>query len=290
MKRLSRTLAAACAALLCAAGSAQAAPAIWAVKDADSTIYLFGTVHVTSADTQWRTPFYDRVYAEAGEVWLEADVFTGMEQARAEMAAEGLDAQGRLQARIGRRDFARLVKTLQPTGLDAKLAARLQPWFAAIMVLGANLSGSGLQTETGAETTVNAAAAADHKPVRYFETVGDQVQALATMSEASQVAFLHEILKGGKEAPAAVNAMAAAWAAGDENALAEQVVAEMKKRAPEMYAALFRTRNLAWAEKLDAEMHGSGVDLVTVGAGHLLGEDGLPALMRAKGYTVERVQ
>lgn len=290
MSRLSRTLAAATAALLLAAGAAHTAPAIWAVKDADSTIYLFGTVHVTSADTQWRTPFYDRIYAEAGEVWLEADVLTNLDQARADMAAEGLDEEGRLKQRIGSRDFKRLVKVLKPLGMDAKVAAHLEPWFAAIMVLGVNLSGSGLQTDTGAEAAVTTAAQRDKKPVRYFETVLDQVHALAGMSEDSQVAFLREILKGGQETPAAVNDMAAAWVAGDEATLAEEVVAEMKRQQPEMYAALFRTRNLAWAEKLDAEMKGSGIDLVTVGAGHLLGEDGVPALMRAKGYTVERVQ
>lgn len=291
MFKFARPLAGLCAAALALAASpVSAAPALWAVKDADSTIYLFGTVHVTSADTAWRTPLYDRAYAEAGEVWLEADVFTDMEQLRLDMAAEGLDEEGRLEQRIGKRDFARLVKALKPLGVDAPVARHLEPWFAAVMLLGANMSGSGLQTETGAEQTVTDAAARDQKKVRYFETVGDQVQALATMSEASQVGFLRDILAVGKDTPAAVDEMTDAWVAGDEGKLTEEVIAEVKRQSPEMYEALFRRRNLVWLAELEQEMKGSGVDLVTVGAGHLLGEDGLVALLRAKGYSVDRVQ
>jgi uncharacterized protein YbaP (TraB family) len=291
MFKFARPLAGLCAAMLAlAAVPAQAAPAIWAVKDADSTIYLFGTVHVTTADTVWRTPLYDRAYAEAGEVWLEADVFTDMEQLRLDMAAEGLDDEGRLERRIGKRDFARLVKALKPLGVDAAVARHLEPWFAAVMLLGANMSGSGLQTETGAEQTVTDAARRDGKGLRYFESVSDQVQALATMSEDSQVTFLRDILKVGKDTPAAVNEMTAAWIAGDEGRLTEEVIAEVKRQSPEMYEALFRRRNLVWLGELEHEMAGSGVDLVTVGAGHLLGDDGLVALLHARGYAVERVQ
>lgn len=288
MLTLFRLFAAALALLLVAA-PAQAAPAIWAVRDADSTLYLFGTVHITSADTAWRTPLYDRIYQEAGEVWLELDL-TDMGAMRARIAREGIDPEGRLEARIGKADFDRVLALLAPYGLDAGAVRRLQPWYAGLQVLYANIAGTSLQAETGAEVTVTAAAQADGKPMRYLETVMDQVHALSDQSEVSQVAFLREMLASGGETTAAVNEMADAWSAGDETRLTEEVIAAVKAAQPEMYDALFRRRNLAWAETLDAEMRGAGVDLVTVGAGHLLGDEGLVALLRAKGYRVERVQ
>jgi uncharacterized protein YbaP (TraB family) len=247
-------------------------------------------VHVTAADAQWRTPAWDQAYAEAGEIWLEADVFSDQAGLAADMAAQGVDLQGRLKERIGRRDFARLVKALKPMGIDAKTAARLQPWFAGVMVLGANLAGSGMQTETGAESSVVARANADHKPLRYFESISDQIGFLASMSEDAQVRFLREMLKSGGGTPEMVGDMTQVWLAGDEDRLTREVVDAMRKDEPEMYDALFRRRNLAWADKLAVEMQGSGVDFITVGAGHLLGRDGVPELMRARGFEVVRVQ
>jgi uncharacterized protein YbaP (TraB family) len=68
------------------------------------------------------------------------------------------------------------------------------------------------------------------------------------------------------------------------------VVDVMKRDRPALYEALLKRRNQAWAQALVAEMDRPGVELVAVGALHMAGEDGLPALMAARGFQVRRVQ
>jgi len=68
-------------------------------------------------------------------------------------------------------------------------------------------------------------------------------------------------------------------------------VADMRAKNPALYEAFLRRRNRAWSDKLAAEMAAaSGVELVNVGALHMVGDDGLPALLAARGFKVERVQ
>ena len=82
-----------------------------------------------------------------------------------------------------------------------------------------------------------------------------------------------------------------AWLKGDMNRLGSALVDPMKAERPELYQALLLRRNLAWADRLDAVMRqGRGTDLVVVGALHMAGNEGLPALMKARGYAVRRLQ
>ncbi|HEX5776045.1 MAG TPA: TraB/GumN family protein, partial [Caulobacteraceae bacterium] len=76
----------------------------------------------------------------------------------------------------------------------------------------------------------------------------------------------------------------------DLNGLARRMVDDMRRNNPGLYEALLQRRNESWARTLTVEMRGNGVQLVNVGALHMAGKHGLPALMRARGFSVERVQ
>ena len=76
-----------------------------------------------------------------------------------------------------------------------------------------------------------------------------------------------------------------AWMAGDVSRLARETTA-MRDTAPAMFRRLIVQRNMAWTATLDARLKGKGRTVVVVGAGHLVDEDGLPARLRALGYSV----
>src|SRR5262249_13155771 len=81
------------------------------------------------------------------------------------------------------------------------------------------------------------------------------------------------------------------WLAGDLARLGPALVRDLDHDNPSLYDALLKRRNLAWADTLTKELaSASGVELVNVGALHMLGADGLPALLRARGFKVDRVQ
>jgi uncharacterized protein YbaP (TraB family) len=112
---------------------------------------------------------------------------------------------------------------------------------------------------------------------------------MAGLSEQAQHEMLLDAIEDAEAGPAMLADLTNAWSRGELGALEQLIVRDVRDEYPELFDVLFRQRNLAWAEMLSAEMDGAGVDFVAVGAGHLVGEEGLVELMRARGYDVERV-
>jgi uncharacterized protein YbaP (TraB family) len=125
--------------------------------------------------------------------------------------------------------------------------------------------------------------------MRSFETIEQQLGFFSGLDEETQRAFLREAIEEAEEGPAMIREMTTAWERGDLDTLERSVVDDTREEYPDVYEALFVRRNNAWMEVLVRELNGSGVDFVAVGAGHLLGPDGLVAQLRRRGYTVERV-
>jgi uncharacterized protein len=275
---------------LFAALPAAAAPAMWKVADGDSEIYLFGTMHALPPGLSWRTPAYDAAYEAAGAVWFEADV-DGLDPAELGglLAQYGVDPARKLSDRLDRVDVTRLRRRLAGTPLSMDRAQRLRPWAVALAIETLPLGQRGYEVEAGADLVVTRAAKAEAKPVRTFETVADQVRMFAGLPPAAEVQYLSDVL-GARRGIGGPEALERAWLTGDVAALDQGLVSPMKADRPALYDMLLKRRNAAWAETLSQEMAGAGVSLVNVGALHMLGEDGLPAMMLARGFTVTRVQ
>lgn len=276
-----------------ATGSAAAAPAMWRVSDGDSQLYLFGTLHALKPDLKWRTPLYDAVLARAGTVWFETDLQSG-----------DPDSIRLLVQRYGSDPDRPLSRKLEPSALDA-LARQtdiarvdhLRPWAAALMLSMKPALARGASVDRGADVTITRAARADAKRIRAFESLEDQARMFASLPERSEVRYLTDVIRERDRAhdrrgprlrlPFQPATLEAAWLSGG---LSPALVREMQADNPSLYEVFLRRRNEAWAETLAAEMGSPGVELVNVGALHMVGPDGLPALLAARGFKVERVQ
>ena len=126
--------------------------------------------------------------------------------------------------------------------------------------------------------------------MRALETPELQLNFFANLSADVQREMLQEAISESENFPAMISEMSTAWERGDDRALEHAVVDETRTEYPEMYQMLFLDRNNAWMNELTREMEGSGVDFIAVGAGHIIGRDGLVAQFRARGYRVERVR
>lgn len=270
-------------------GPAVAAPALWRVSDGDSRIYLFGTIHALGPNLQWRTPLYDRALAEATTVWFEADMEAGdPESIRLLVQRYGSDPDRPLSRKLPPSDLSRLSQQADLARID-----HLRPWAAALMLSMRPVLAKGATVEKGADLTITRAARSDAKRVRTFETLEDQARMFAGLPEASEVRYLSGVIRGRApkgprlRLPFRAASLESAWLSGR---LGSDAVDGMRAENPALYEAFVRRRNLAWADRLTTELAGSGVELVNVGALHLVGDDGLPALLAARGYRVERIQ
>lgn len=271
------------------AGPAFAAPAMWVVRDADSEVYLFGTMHLLKAGTKWRTRAFDAAYDRAEAVWFEADADPEPKAINDLLARYGVDPQRRLTEKLSPEGIARLKPLLDKGRIPIEAVDSLRPWAAAMMLSVQPMMSRGYSTGRGADAIITKAAERADKPVRTFETFEEQVRFFADLPETVEVQYLEDVIAHQAAPPEGV-ALQRAWLDGDLQVLAEALVDDMRATRPELYEAMLKRRNEAWSEVLAAEMAGSGVQLVNVGALHMIGRDGLPALLQARGFTVERVQ
>jgi hypothetical protein len=274
--------------LLGSAGAAHAAPAMWRISDGDSEVYLFGTLHALQPGEAWRTPLYDAVLARAGTVWFEADLQSGdPDTLRLLVQRYGVDPDRPLSRKLAPSDLGALARQTDIARVD-----HLRPWAAALMLSMRPALAKGASVEKGADLTITRAARADAKRIRTFETLEDQARMFASLPEASEVRYLADVVRERSRGPRLrlsfrPQSLEDAWLAGT---LGPVHIADMRAENPALYEAFLKRRNEAWADKLSTEMAGAGVELVNVGAFHMLGDDGLPALLAARGFKVERVQ
>lgn len=290
LTRRARAAAAGLAALtlLGAAAPAAAEPALWTIRDADSTIYIFGTVHVLRPDTKWRSPKIEKALAESQELVVEV---AGMDDATAAqplMMKYGMDPSGSTLARLSEADRARLTAAAQSAGLPVAAIDKMRPWLAALTLTIAPVLKAGYDPQSGVEMVLTREAKAAGRPISALETLEQQVRFFADMPPAVELAFLRSTLDQVADGPARLDRMVTAWAAGDQKTLEAEFVTEVKGQSPELYQTVVVARNRDWADQLKKKLDGKGVSFVAVGAGHLVGPDSVQRELEKRGVKVER--
>jgi hypothetical protein len=289
LKRLSRNLATfgAIAVTACAAPAAQpkaAGPAMWMVADSDTTIYLFGTIHLLPKGTQWRSPAFDQAAAGADTLVVETVVD---ESNPAETMGElfklamspGLPPLG---DRVPSDKKAALQTAIAKSGIPQAALDRMETWAAAFALLQLQFKELGVSGTDGVEMTLRQAFAAAGKPIQQLETNSQQLGFFDGLPEAAQ----RELLEGAVESPAAAkrqfDAMLAAWMSGDVDAIGRTFNAELAN-SPELREALLLRRNANWAYWLHSRLGQPGTVFVAVGAGHLAGQDSVVEMLKKRG-------
>jgi uncharacterized protein YbaP (TraB family) len=267
-----------------------AEPALWAIKDKDSTIYLFGTVHVLKPTTQWRSPKIDKAFRDADDVVMEIEQPEDPATTRALMMKYGVDPAAPLSTKLKPESYAKLQAAAQGMGFPPQALEPMRPWLAALTVSLTPMLKAGYDPESGVEKLLTAQAKAAGKPIAAFETMEQQVRFFADMTPVQEAQLLDSTLDEVDDGPAKIDALVAAWAAGDQGELKRQMVDEMQADYPDVYRLLLVDRNQDWANQLKTRLAGSGVSFVAVGAGHLAGPDSLQAQLAKLGIKAERVE
>jgi uncharacterized protein YbaP (TraB family) len=274
-----------------AAAPAKAArPAMWKVADADTTLYLFGTIHLLPKGQGWRTPAMDSALAGADELVLEvANIDDVMASAQA-MAKLGMSpGLPPIAERVPEGKRAALKAMIAESGYPEAVYDRLETWAAALPLLGVTFKRLGLDPSLGVESQIGAPFKASGRTVTGLETIEQQLGYLDTLSEPAQRAFLLSVVEDSSATRKQFRQMLDAWASGDLKGIARTFDDETQM-SPELKAALMSRRNAAWAGWLERRMAKPGTAFVAVGAGHLVGEDSVQSMLRKKGIKAKRVQ
>lgn len=277
--------------LLAACGTAeparQAHPAMWLVADDDTRIYLLGTMHALPQGTDWGE----------GKV---ADAIRAADELILELSPTELAAAGGV--------FQKLAPRTAPLAMDARLSGKALTRYRALEAGGGDFGGetfddwavmvlmgqrvaqnAQLSPSDGVETGLTQIFEAGGKPIGGLETAQEQLMLFETLDAPTQRTLLTRAAEKSNDAVKEVGELTAAWGRGDVAAL-EKVINEDVDAVPAARKAILTDRNRRWSAWVQMRLEQPGTVLMAVGAGHLVGTDGVPAMLEAEGLKVRRVQ
>lgn len=272
-------------------------PLLWKVSDADgnadTVLYLLGSIHVLKPSDYPLSTDIDAALDDAEHVMFEIDLpsmavpanVAKMQQAM--MASDGR----RLSARLSPEARAQLETLLGAGGGSLEQVDALDPWAMNLSMALGVMQAMGFQADAGVDVHIDARARTAGKSLGALETIEDQFAALDAAPMGEQVAGLEDFLSDPKKTVVQLDLLHRAWLSGDIDTLDKTLRAEFESESPETYRLINVARNDRWLPLLETRLKRQDGDdtLAVVGAMHLLGSDGVIEKLRARGYRVERV-
>lgn len=282
---------------LLASGCARAEPPeplLWKVSDGDNALYLLGSFHLLRPGDYPLDPRTDAAFEDAERLVFELspDEMAGAGLARLMIESARRSDGRRLQDALPPATWSRLSEWTARNGHDLERLQAFEAWYVSLLVSMTEMQRQGLDPQLGLDRHFGRRATEAGKPAEGLETGAAQIALFDGMDEAQQVQALEEALQSPAEVERNVRELHARWRAGDGAGLYEGSAARMRAEYPALYERVNVERNRAWLPRLQALLDEGGHDedaLVVVGALHLLGEDGVVALLREAGYRVERL-
>lgn len=276
-----------------AAGTAAAAargPALWAVKDADTTIYLFGTIHMLPEGVDWMKPPIAKAFDAADTLVLEV---LGTNDAKVTTPVilkmgytPGLP---KLAERVPEGDRDELSAAITHAGVPPQALDAMETWLATMSLSTARIQKLGYGIEGGVEYQLSTRAAAQRKRIEALETMTEQLGFFDTLPEAEQRTLLVNSLDDIDDIDTVIKDAVTNWAAGDVEKVAATLEDDIRD-SPGLAKRLLVDRNANWANWIETRLKATpGTVFIAVGTGHLAGKDSVQTMLAAKGLKVERL-
>ena len=266
----------------------QAHPALWKLSDHDTTIYLFGTIHLLPPGIDWLNGPLAFALDHSDTLMTELPDLPPGDVAAALLRHGTLPAGKTLRQLMSDKQRVQFEAALTKLGLPVALFDSKKPWVAAATLPIIQLQKSGYNLESGAENTLTKRATQLAKARGGLETADFQFGQFDVLTDAQQLEYLGAVLDALPQINGEITAMVGNWSRGDAAALAAQLNADSD--SPELAEALIFSRNRNWAAWIENRMKTPGTVFLAVGAGHLGGKDSVQDVLAKHGFKVVRVQ
>jgi uncharacterized protein YbaP (TraB family) len=261
---------------------------LWKVEAPGGTsAYLLGSLHVLAVDSYPLAPPIEKAFAESKTLVEEVDL-DEMSDPTAMMAAlaRAMLSDGKtLDQIIAPATYAEVRKRAESVGLPMLALDRMKPWLAAVTLMAPTLQSAGFKPEFGVDRHFFDRAKEKGMKRQALETVAYQLDRFDSMPLPVQEDLLKATIEDLDTQVKSVKEMARAWSAGDVAAV-EKLTLTSFMESPELYQRLLVERNHNWVPHIEKCLSDNASCFVVVGAAHLVGQDGLPALLAKKGLKV----
>jgi uncharacterized protein len=263
-------------------------PALWQVADEDTTIYLFGTVHVLPEGVAWYDATIEKALTGADVIVTEIPMDAPSEAELQQLTiAKGLLPPGTtLRSLLTPEQSTVYSAAMTKLGVPVEGFDMFKPWLAGLTLSILPLMQQGYSPDSGVEKVL--LSKVPGKPTGALETGEFQLGIFDGMPQEAQVSFMMEAATGIDEIKPTLDRMVTEWAKGDADALAALMNEGMTD--PAVADALLYSRNANWAEWIDNRLDQPGTVFIAVGAGHLAGAKSVQDYLAQKGITTSRVK
>jgi uncharacterized protein YbaP (TraB family) len=264
-------------------------PLMWVVKDHDSTVYLFGSIHLMKPGVEWQTPKVKDAFAKSETLWLELTDMDDQAKMMGLVQRYGIDPNGKATSGLTPEEVTRLEGILTSKGMTLQHIMPLKKWMVSLVLLQLEAARLGYEPQTGVDLTLLKLARERQMPIQGFETAEDQMKMLASGTEEEDLKGLRQMLEEVGKPDNTLDRLFNAWMRGDETGLNAEMNKFGTDNDPALYKRLLVDRNARWVPQIEQILAGKGTVFVAVGGGHLVGPDSVIAMLKARGIKAEKV-
>lgn len=281
-----------CLCLLFLSCMAFADPLLWQVDDPRSggRAYLFGSIHFGDKTLYPLPDYVQEAFGQARALVVELDIASvSFAEASHVLKMNGrLSAGERLQDKLTAEQWRQLEQVSLSLGISVSAFERLKPWLVAVQLTASQIRRSGFDEDLGVDRYLLELYKREHPDGRIIEleTFAEQMSLFDELGEEEELAFLEQTLSEFHETPMSLTSILDAWKTGDEAALDILIAGAFEQREDNLFGRIFTDRNAMMEAKVAAHLQNGEQLFVVVGAGHVIGEDGLKARLQEGGYRI----
>ena len=273
-----------------AATAPDVAPALWRIADEDTTIWLFGTIHILPTGFEWRNETIDAAIAASDTLVIETVISNEQSDAALLLMRLGISPDlPPIGERVDAETQPELAAMIERSPFPESFLSGLETWAAALMLIQVTLADLGLNPENGVEEQLVLVFQLAEKPISGLETPAEQLGFFDALPEDAQRHFLRSVVSTAEETRVEFDAMLDAWWRGDEAAIAEALDGEFAL-SDALRDVLLTCRNANWANWIGERLTEPGTVFMAVGAGHLAGQYAVQDFLAEAGIESERMQ
>lgn len=258
---------------------------LWSVATPKGNLYLLGSVHVPGIDADKLDKRIVKAYQKSRRVVFEADLEEMADKSVQKILFSNGTYQGKktLKNNTSKETYELFVQRLERAGIPPSRFEGYRPWFCAVSLSSIELKRLGYDPKSGIEARFYKEAKKEGKDMVFLETSRSQINLLSRTLKDRQEELLKQAMKELDVVGSRSAEIVKAWKSGDEQKM-DAITSISLDECPQIRRVLFEERNAGWISSIEKQMKKDGDTLVIVGAGHLVGEEGILSLLRKKGY------
>ncbi|NNC77474.1 MAG: TraB/GumN family protein [Woeseiaceae bacterium] len=264
---------------------------MWLAQGESNRIYILGSVHLLRPQDHPLPGALEAAYDDAEALIMELDM-DDLDATRIQALTNQLGViqdERTLRDFMAPTDYEQAARAAADLDIPFDMLQKTEPWFAAVTIEQLVLMRLGFNPMYGVEMHMTMKATQDGKSIEGLETIDEQLSFLDGLSHEAQIDLLLQTLAEGGNVASMMDDMIRAWRDGDIAYLEKNMLDDMSQY-PELFDVIVSRRNQRWVRSIEELLDDDDDYLIIVGALHLIGDIGVPALLARRGVRIRQVE